>query len=608
MTIGQPPDRHPGGKTCPQTARIRSVLIDVSCRLQSVYVPAGDGVRLAVDVWLPVERTAGGGTVGTVMRVTRYHRAEAPHDPRPEADTNAAAGDLFNRAGFALVVADARGTGASFGTRTGELTEQEIRDYGELIDWVAAQPWSNGRVAVYGTSYEGQAAELIAGLGSAHLVAVAALFSPYDPYRELFYPGGCGTGGRYARWMYESQLKDGVAGALDRLAAITGQPAETIALPSPVKPADGPDGPALLDAAIGEHQANTDVHALLDQVPFRDDRVAGLDWDATAPASGSASSAGVPMLVRAGWLDGGFAAGALARFVTRAGHQQVEIGPWGHGGGSFADTLEPSGTAEHDPLSTASQDRRLVEFFARYLEPNGEPARQSIMTFGTLGTGEWDTVTRWPPAGAGTQRWYLGPMAGLTRDAGPPATVTHRVDVTASTGATNRWLAIDLDRAPGYSDRKRADDRLLTFTSGPLPADVHVLGFPVVWLRLATSGTDGAVYVYLETVDPGGDVSYLTEGCLRFLHGRTAGPVEPVRLGVPRTFARLDAASVVPGSPMDLTVQLLPVSAAVPAGHRIRIAIAGHDASCFTRYGPAEETFTLSLGEDSRLDLPVRHG
>jgi hypothetical protein len=57
---------------------------------------------------------------------------------------------------------------------------------------------------------------------------------------------------------------------------------------------------------------------------------------------------------------------------------------------------------------------------------------------------------------------------------------------------------------------------------------------------------------------------------------------------------------------MDLTVQLLPVSAVVPAGHRIRVAMAGHDASCFTRYGPAEETFTLELGSDSHLDLPVR--
>ena len=587
--------------------RLMAVTIDASRRLQSVYVPMRDGVRLAVDVWLPARRTAAGGRVGTVMRVTRYHRAEGPGEPAPEADTNAAAGELFNRAGFALVVADARGTGASFGPRTGELSEREIRDYGELADWVAAQPWSNGRVGIYGTSYEGQAAELTAGLGNAHLVAAAALFSPHDPYRELFYPGGCGTGGRYARWMYESQLLDGIAGATGRLAALTGQPAGAIALPPPAKPVDGPDGPALLAAAIAEHQSNTDVHALMGRVPFRDDRVAGLDWEATAPAARrpGVASPGVPLLVRAGWLDGGFAAGALARFVTRAGPQQVEIGPWGHGGGSFADPLRPSGSADREPLSPASQDRRLVEFFARHLEGDSGPAGESTLSFRTLGTGTWQVVTRWPPPGTGTQRWYLGPD-GLTPEAGQAVTVTRRVDVTASTGAVNRWLAIDLDRAPAYPDRRQADESLLTFTSDPLAAGVHVLGFPVVTLRLATSGTDGAVYAYLEDVGADGDVTYLTEGCLRFLHRAAAGPAEPERLGVPRTFARPDARRVVPGDLMDLTVPLLPVSALIPAGHRVRIAVAGHDASCFTRYGPADETFTLSLGAGSFLDLPVR--
>ena len=90
------------------------------------------------------------------------------------------------------------------------------------------------------------------------------------------------------------------------------------------------------------------------RVPFRDDRVrSGLDWEATSPAASelALASSGVPILVRAGWLDGGFVAGALARFVTQASNQQVEIGPWGHGGGSFADTLRPSGAAEHDRLS-----------------------------------------------------------------------------------------------------------------------------------------------------------------------------------------------------------------------------------------------------------------
>jgi putative CocE/NonD family hydrolase len=144
------------------------VPLDISRRLQSLYVPASDGVRLAVDVWMPVERLAATGTVGAVVRATRYHRAEAGRGP--EADSNRAAGDLWNGAGFALIVVDARGTGASYGTRTSELGEREIADYGDVIDWVAAQPWSNGRVGIYGTSYEGQAAELVARLGNPHLV------------------------------------------------------------------------------------------------------------------------------------------------------------------------------------------------------------------------------------------------------------------------------------------------------------------------------------------------------------------------------------------------------------------------------------------------------
>lgn len=301
------------------------MLIDPTRRLQAVHVPLSDGVRLAVDVWLPVGRIAAEGAVSTVVRATRYHRASAGAD--------SAAGELWNDAGFAFVVVDARGTGASFGSRSAELGEQEIDDYGEIIDWVAGQPWSNGRVGAYGISYEGQAAELMARLRNPHLFAVAALFSPHDPYRELFYPGGVATGGRFARWMYESQLDDGVFGALERLAAATGREPREVPLPSPVKPVDGPEGAALLQAAIGEHQGNVDMAELLDEAPFSDDRVLGLHWEITSPAAARSviEASGVPMLVRVGWLDGAFVAGALVRFASCANYQEVRSGRGGMG-------------------------------------------------------------------------------------------------------------------------------------------------------------------------------------------------------------------------------------------------------------------------------------
>ncbi len=587
--------------------RIDAMTIDSTRRLQSLYVPVSDGVRLAVDVWLPVERIAGGERVSTAFRATRYHRAEQPPSPGPEADSNRAAGELWTSAGFALVVADARGTGASLGSRTIELGPGEIADYGELIDWLAAQPWSNGRVGVYGTSYEGQAAELVAGLGNPHVVAVAGLFSPLDPYRELFYPGGCAPSGRFARWMCESQIKDRVAGAVERLSELTGLPTEELSLPPPVKPVDGPDGSALLEAAIDDHQCNVDMHKLLDLAPFSDDRLAGLDWEATSPAAArqKIEGTGVPMLIRAGWLDAAFAAGALRRFATFTNHQEVEIGPWGHGGGTFADTLRPDGTLDGNLLSPEGQDRRLVEFFTRYVQRGETPNGGHHLIFGTLGTDQWQSVDSWPPEDAEVQTWYLVSSGRLAPEAGPAIDVRHVTDPVASTGPTNRWLAVDLGRGAAYADRQHADKALLTFTSDPLPADLHVVGFPVVSLRLATPGSDGAIYAYLEDVAPNGEVTYVTEGCLRFVHRATTGPARPSRLGVPRSFARANRLAVTPGQDLDLAVELLPVAALVRAGHKIRVALSGHDAACFDRYGAPDETFALHLGEHSTLDVPI---
>ncbi len=138
-----------------------------------------------------------------------------------------------------------------------------------------------------------------------------------------------------------------------------------------------------------------------------------------------------------------------------------------------------------------------------------------------------------------------------------------------------------------------------------MPADLHVAGFPVLSLRLATTGSDGALYAYLEDVAPDGTVTYLTEGGLRFLHRATNGPADPTRLGVPRSFARADQLPVEPGQDLDVTVELLPLAALLRAGHQLRVALAGHDAACFDRYGPPGETFTVQLDGHSTLDLPI---
>src|SRR5690606_15614775 len=181
---------------------------------------------------------------------------------------------------------------------------------------------------------------------------------------------------------------------------------------TPAKPVDGPDGAALLDAAVEEHQANADAHDLMAAAPFRDSSVPGLDWAAASPSTSTSSD--VPMLVRAGWLDGGFAAGALTRFATRTNPQEVEIGPWSHGGGGLADTMRPNGLADGHLLDPDGQDRRLVRFFARHLDEGGDPAGTRTLRVVSLGSRDWHTVASWPPEGLTVRRAYLGGAGTLT--------------------------------------------------------------------------------------------------------------------------------------------------------------------------------------------------
>jgi hypothetical protein len=68
----------------------------------------------------------------------------------PTDDFNLEEATAVGAAGYAILYADARGTGASYGTRTQPFSVDEINDFGEVVDWVAKQPWSNGKVGALG--------------------------------------------------------------------------------------------------------------------------------------------------------------------------------------------------------------------------------------------------------------------------------------------------------------------------------------------------------------------------------------------------------------------------------------------------------------------------
>ena len=114
----------------------------------SVYVGMRDGTRIAVDVYLPKDLPPG-ERVPAILSQTRYCRSfeyRRPLDLLLGGPRDLPFVERFVRHGYAVVVADARGTGASFGNQSGFWSPDEVRDEAEVVDWMVRQPWSNGRV------------------------------------------------------------------------------------------------------------------------------------------------------------------------------------------------------------------------------------------------------------------------------------------------------------------------------------------------------------------------------------------------------------------------------------------------------------------------------
>jgi hypothetical protein len=122
---------------------------------------------------------------------------------------------------------------------------------------------------------------------------------------------------------------------------------------------------------------------------------------------------------------------------------------------------------------------------------------------------------------------------------------------------------------------------------------------------------DGALYAYLEDVQPDGHVTYVTEGELA-LADRAVSPGRgnPAwrRLRTPRSYARADASPFPAGKPQQVTFDLLPTSVLFRPGDRIRITVAAADPDSF-QLQPADGDATYTIGHGgpgpSFVELPV---
>jgi predicted acyl esterase len=318
-----------------------------------VDVPVRDGTRLGCSLLRPGhgDTPAGGRFPGLVVELTPYHVQRSGFESE--------AGYFVER-GYDALICDVRGTGDSGGEWQNAMSAQDGRDAHDLVEWLADQPHSDGRIGQFGESYGGQTSYGAAVEHPPHLRAVAPLQPPASLYDDVIYPGGIKT------------TEDGTVDWWPPIgAALSG---------------GSIDAPA-------EYATNRD-HPTFDAY-----------WEERSFA-GRYDDIEVPVLTVGGWEDGFFRAGTLADIEGALDRTWAVYGPWTH--------LTPirfpgCGACQPDGLAPGV----LLAWFDRWvgeLDDVPVPDEPTFVSYeGPAGVGAgWRELSRWDPVGADPLTLVLG--------------------------------------------------------------------------------------------------------------------------------------------------------------------------------------------------------
>jgi hypothetical protein len=526
-------------------------------RRLDVRIPVRDGLELSANLWLPV--TKADERFPSVLEMIPYRK----DDWRANGDE--ARGRYLAARGYALCRLDIRGTGSSPGIALDEYTAQETLDGYDAVEWLAAQPWSNGNVGMWGISYGGFTSIQVAALRPPHLKAIVPMYATDDRYTDdVHYVGGCPTASELTQYAVAMVANN--------------------ALP----PRPSYRGDAWQDE-WRERLEKTPIWLVEWLRQQRD----GPYWrqGSLAPDYERIEAA---ILMFGGWMDSYI--DPVFRMLERCtAPRRAIVGNWTH---EYPDDGYPGPNLDwlHE----------MVRFFDHWLKgaSNGvmdEPALtwyQRLWSppepFPRIWPGGWRAESAWPLASGGTREWFLagGPEPLLGRLTAEPVS-TAGLDMLRhrATIGTRGALSWGAGSAPnGLARDLRPDDALVPmYTSDPLVSAIDVLGMPEVVLTWRSPVPVATAVVRLQDVAPDGTPTQVTAGILNLTHRDGHDRPSPLPVGE----------AVVVRVPMRACgYRFLP-------GHRIRISVA---SAAWPVIWPSPEPaeFELLTGEAvARLILPT---
>ena len=451
--------------------------------MQTFNVEMPDGCRLATDVILP----DGPGPFPVVLTRTPYHRTGLTANPSPYA-AGVAGSD------YAYVVQDVRGKFDSEGTF--RPLWDEAADGAATLDWIADQPWCNGRIGMTGMSYLGMVQGYAASSGHEALRCILPGICPQSYFIDWLRYDGCFALANAIRWSMTHN-----AGRVEpKMDHFTWADLWRQVSVADVFARAGFEAPALREWV--EHDVYDDYWRGLDLHP-------------------KYASIKVPGLHTGGWFDhitrGQFQAyqgirdhGASDRACAG---QRLLIGPWGHMtvGGTAYGEWDFGPDAAWDRLS---YERRLLDLWLKDID-DGIADEPPVRLF-VMGVNRWMDFADWPVPGARTTSWYLG-LGHLDRAApanAPPDSYSYDPsDPCPTLGGVIYWgiePAGPVDQRPilGRQD-------VLLYRSNRLPTPLAVVGEIDLELWITSDAPDTDFIAKLCVVESGGRVTCLTLGSLR---------------------------------------------------------------------------------------------
>ncbi len=509
-------------------------------------IPMRDGVKLSADVWLPL---ADGKYPAILVRLPYLKTMPLANFPE--------AGKFFAGNGYAFIVQDCRGRGDSDGEFDFYFTDG--KDGYDTVEWIAQQPWCNGKVGMMGVSYLGAVQWLAARENPPHLVCITPTAPSGRYFDELPYIGGAWMMQWALSWLNNTSARisqDNTSG-VDWESVFKHRPLLT------------------MDEVMGrkmklyrEWLEHNTIDEYWKRILFFPEDFRRMD---------------LPALHVTGWFDGD-QPGALSywdgmnKYSPAKDKQYLVIGPWNHPQ-TFLGGAMKMGEMEFSGDSVIARLPQHLAFFDHFLKGSSAKFDQARVRAYLTGSNKWLDLDDYPPPQAQPKAFYFhsgGKANTLIGDGSlsweaprqeSPDRFTYDPQHPVPSGIEDSFSAID-NRV-----FERRDD-VLVYTSAALNEPVSILGRVFVQLYAASDALDTDFTAKLLDVYPDGRAVNL-------------GP-EPV--GIRRARYRNGYAKeelLTPNKPEKFQIELFDIGHTFLEGHRIRVEIS---SSAYPMFNPNQNT------------------